>query len=176
MVSYEGYVAGWLNSSVHDFLAALFPSPAKALRYALITCLDSNPHPASLLDSSPELKSLAAGAKTLGTALLLPTGLLMERGAAHRYFYGFDEIWFFPGEPTQAKPASASLVGPARVDQSRLDALGKWMSHNACSLALGDGEGLNFVVKARGLVRHLLGHSLEQPRPSVAPFGAAEPV
>jgi hypothetical protein len=175
MVSYEGYVAGWLNSSIRDFLGA-FPPTARGLKYALITCLDSNPHPRSLLDSSPELKPLAAEAPPLGTALLLPTRLLLERGSTHRLFYGFDEIWFFPGAPTQAKPESASLVGPARVDQRRLDALGQWMSHNACSLALGDGEGLNFVVKARGLVSYLLAHSMEQPQPSVAPFETADPV
>jgi hypothetical protein len=38
------------------------------------------------------------------------------------------------------------------------------MSAHSCSLALGDGNGLNFVAKARGLVKYLLGHSLDQPQ------------
>ena len=56
LVSSKEYVAGWLDSSVHDFLAVL--SPAAGMKYALITCLDSNPKPASLLNTSPELKPI----------------------------------------------------------------------------------------------------------------------
>jgi hypothetical protein len=37
-----------------------------------------------------------------------------------------------------------------------------------CSLGLGGGEGLNFVVPASGLARYLLGHSIEQPEPSLS--------
>ena len=44
-VSYKDYVAGWLDSSIHDFLAALSLRTATT-RYALITCLDSNRNPA----------------------------------------------------------------------------------------------------------------------------------
>lgn len=55
-----------------------------------------------------------------------------------------------------------------------MDELGDWMKRNSCSLGLGDGEGLNFVVKAHGLTRHLLGHSLNQPRVASVPYAAAE--
>jgi len=34
-------------------------------------------------------------------------------------------------------------------------------------MALGDGEGLNIIVKARGLVKHLLGQSISQPAPTL---------
>jgi hypothetical protein len=37
------------------------------------------------------------------------------------------------------------------------------MIANGCSMALGDGEGLNILVRARGLVSHLFGHSINQP-------------
>ena len=42
------------------------------------------------------------------------------------------------------------------------------MTDNGCSLALGSGEGLNFVVRAHGLVRFLLGYSIEQPESALA--------
>jgi hypothetical protein len=173
MVQYKNYVAGWLDSSIHDFLGS-FPPRSTSTMYALITCLDSNFDPRALLDTSPELKSLSGNATPLGKGILLPTKRLLEANAREQCFFGFDEIWFFPSERIEPKPDSAGLVGPARVDQKRLDELGRWLSGNSCSLALGDGVGLNFIIKAQGLVRHLLGHSLEQPQPSVTPFETAD--
>lgn len=165
IVSYKDYVAGWLDSSIHDFLKVLSASAADA-KYALITCLDSNPNPASLRNNSPELKPIAKRLRVLGNGLLLPTEVLLEwRG---RIFFGFDEVCFFPSKNIQPKPSSVSLVGPARVDQTTLNKLGKWMADNSCSLALGDGEGLNFVIRAHGLARFLLGYSIEQAEPALA--------
>ena len=46
--SQEGYVAGWLDSSVHDFHRSCL-SPRASTKYARITWLDSNPKPAALL-------------------------------------------------------------------------------------------------------------------------------
>jgi hypothetical protein len=171
IVSYKDYVAGWLDSSIHDFLEVLSPGNAAA-KYALITCLDSNAAPASLRKKSPELKLLASKARTLGTGLLLPTELLLQANSQSRILFGFDEIWFFPSNNIEAKAESPSLVGPGRLDQEKLNKLGGWMSRCSCSLALGDGEGLNFIVKAQGLAKCLLGHSLTQPEPTVTPFEA----
>ncbi len=173
MVHYQHYVAGWFDSSVHDFLGVL-PANSRSMKYALITCIDSNCDLRSLLDKSPELKRIESAARSVARGLLLPTKLLIEADLHSQVFFGFDEIWFFPSERVQPKPESVSLVGPARIDQAKLDKLGKWMSHNSCSLALGDGEGLNFIAKARGLVAYLLGHSREQPQPSVTRFETAD--
>ena len=162
IVSYQDYVAGWLDSSVHDFLQVGTLGAGEAA-YALITRLDSNPNPASLRNKSPELKAIAKKVEILGTGLLLPTELLLETESRHQIFFGFDEVWFFPNKSIQPKPDSISIVGPARLNKARLKVLGKWMASNSCSLALGGGEGLNFVVKAHGLVKPLLGHSIEQP-------------
>jgi hypothetical protein len=169
IVSYKDYVAGWLDSSIHDFLQVFSPDSATT-KYALITCLDSNGAPASLRKKSPELKFLANKARTLETGLFLPTELLLQANSRNRIFFGFDEIWFFPSDSIEAKAGSPSLVGPGRLDQEKLNKLGGWMSRCSCSLALGDGEGLNFIVKAQSLARGLLGHSLAQPEPTVAPF------
>jgi hypothetical protein len=173
IVHYKYYVAGWLNSSIHDFLR-MIPPNSRSMKYALITCIDSNLDLRSLLGRSPELRPIAKQVQPLEGGLLLPTKLLVEADSRSQIFFGFDEIWFFPSERIQPKPNSASLVGPARIDQRRLDKLGKWMSRNSCALALGDGAGLNFVVKARGVVGHLLGHSIEQSQPSVTPFEIAD--
>lgn len=167
IVSYKNYVAGWLDTSVHDFLEVLSPRAAST-KYALITCLDSNPNPASLRTKSPELKSIANRLEIRGTGLLLPTKLLLETDASKRLFFGFDEVWFFPNKSIQPKPPSGFLVGPARLNQARLEKLGKWMAANSCSLALGGGEGLNYVVRAHGLVRFLLGYSIEHPESALA--------
>jgi hypothetical protein len=166
IVSYKDYVAGWLDASIHDFLEVL--SPSADAKYTLITCLDSNPNPAALREKSPELKPIAHKLDIVGTGLLLPTKLLLGADSGRRIFFGFDEVWFFPTKSIRPKPADASLVGPARLDQARLEKLGRWMTDNACSLALGGGEGLNFVVPARGLVRFLLGSSIEQPEPTLS--------
>jgi hypothetical protein len=175
MVKVKDYVAGWLDSSIHDFLPVL-PAASASARYALITCLDSNDEPRALLDKSPEFKRLAAQTKPLGKGLLLPTKSLAAADADGQVFFGFDEVWFFPGADIDPKPDSGSLVGPTRIDKRRLAALEEWMSANACSLALGDGEGLNFIVKAKGLVACLLAHSLDQPEPVVTPFETADSV
>lgn len=165
LVLYKDYVAGWLDSSIDDFLE-VFPRNLPNAMYALITCLDSNLDPASLLNRSPHLSSLVEDAHPLGKGLLLPTRSLLKAHSTGQIFFGFDEVWFFPSPDIEPKPDSAWLVGPARIDQKELDKLASWMESNSCSLALGDGEGLNFIVKARGLVKYLLGHSISQRQPT----------
>ena len=167
IVSNKDYVAGWLDSSIHDFLEVPLPSVAST-KYALITCLDSNQNPASIRNKSPELKPIAKKLQIVGSGLLLPTELLLETESSNRKFFGFDEVWFFPSKSIQPKPPSASIIGPTRLNRARFNKLGKWMSENSCSLALGGGEGLNFVVRAHGLARFLLGYSIEQPESALA--------
>jgi hypothetical protein len=165
MIKYKDYLAGWLNSSIHDFLEAT-PLKSSKARYALITCLDSNLNPSSLRDRAQEIEPLLSVAQSLGSGLLVSTKRLMEFRSSTRIFFGFDEIFFFKNRITEPKPDLAWLIGPARADQQTMDRLGQWMLANDCTLALGDGEGLNVIVKARGLVRYLIGHSLNQPSPS----------
>jgi hypothetical protein len=167
ILSQEGYVAGWLDSTVHDFLEVLSPR-AQSTKYALITCLDSNVKPASLLDRSPELKAHADEFESIGGGLLIPTAKLIEIEKGQRILFGFDELWFFRHREIEPKPSSASIVGPGRLDKARLGKLGKWMKASECTMGLGGGEGLNFVVRAHGLARIILGFSIEQPELSLA--------
>lgn len=165
LVSNRSFVAGWLDSSIHEFLRALPPGGA-ATKYALITCLDSNPTPAKLRHTSPELRPIAKESAVLGRGLLVRTDALLHAERQQQIFFGFDEIWFFPNKSIQPKPDVASLVGPSRVTQSGLNKLGKWMTANSCSMGLGGGEGLNFIVRAQGLSRFLLGYTIQQPETS----------
>ena len=170
MVSYQSYVSGWLDSSIHDFLGVL-PRKSAATEYALITCLDSNLNPASLLEKMPGLTRIASECQLCGTGLLLPTRLLLEADSDNQIFFSFDEVWFFPKNEVEPKPRSAWLVGPRRIDQMKIESLGRWMSRNCCSFALGDGEGLNYIIRADGLVKHLLGHSIYDPQPTADVVG-----
>jgi hypothetical protein len=166
MLQHKEYVAGWLDSSIHDFLA-VFPYGSKATAFALITCLDSDLNPRSLLKKSPALKAALNDAKPLKNGLLLPSKLFREASFCDQVFFGFDEIWFFPGDEIEPKPESAWIVGPKRIDQAKLKELGDWMVKNGCSLALGDGDGMNVIVKAHGLVKYLIAHSMSQPEPTL---------
>src|SRR5271165_4831480 len=154
ILHYKEYVAGWLDTSIHDFLETYQPN-SRAGEFALITCLDSDLNPKSLLKRSGEFAIAMKDAKPLGNALLLPVRQLHAVTFRDRVFFGFDEVWFFPSDRIEAKPDSAWLVGPGRIGQKTLDELGSWMVANSCSLGLGDGVGLNFLVKARGLMKYL---------------------
>jgi hypothetical protein len=165
MVHYNGYVAGWLNSSIEEFLGVL-PRNSESTAYALITCLDSDPAPASLIKRNPHLEAAMNGVATLKKGLLLPSKTLLKASLRSRLFVGFDEIWFFPTPEIEPKPEAISIVGPNRVDQQTLEALGHWMDANGCSLALGDGGGLNVIVRAYGLVKYVIGHTLSQRGPT----------
>jgi hypothetical protein len=164
-------VAGWLDSSIHDFLEAFADVP-DSTAYALVTCLDSQPNTASLLRRSPDLRSVARKCQLVGHAILLPTATLLEANAQTPLFTGFDEVWFFPNDTIEPKPDSAWLVGPNRISRSKLQVLGPWMRKNNCTLGLGDGEGLNVAVKGHEMARYLIAHSLSQPQHAVS--GEAE--
>jgi len=161
MVSYKEYVAGWLDSSIPNLLAA-FPPNLVSHSFALITCLDSNPGPASLLEKIPFFRD-TLGAVGHANGLLMPARMLQEPSIREQLFFGFDEIWFFSNDRIEPQPETSCLVGPHRVDQDQLNKLGPWMTNNNCELALGDGVGLNFIVKAEGFVRYLITQSLAQP-------------
>ena len=165
LIKHNNYVAGWLDSSVHDFLAEI-PAAFPSIQFALITCLDSHRAPADLLATSPELLAIGAGARALGHGLLLPTSMLLAAEASNRIMFGFDEVWFFPHDDIRAKTVEAGLVGPGRIRQPEMDLLGRWMEANSCSMGLGDGEGLNLILQARGLMKYFVGNSIHQPSPS----------
>lgn len=111
-------------------------------------------------------------AKTVKNAVLIPSRLFERPDIRDALFGGFDEIWFFPSERVKPKPRAGSIVGPNRIEQSKLDLLGPWMAANGCSIGLGDGNGLNLILKARGFAREVVAKSLEQPAPLSEPHAS----
>lgn len=164
-VKFKQLAAGWLDTSIQEFLSR-FPRRSRSAAYAYVTMLDSDPSPRKLLRSSPELKGLDRAARPLGKGFIVATPDLLDAVARTTVFHGFDEVWFFPTDDVPPKPVGVSIVGPRRIDQSKLNRVGRWMIENRCPLALGDGAGLNVVVKARGFIRHLLASSMSQSPPS----------
>src|SRR2546428_5468474 len=92
MVRYNEYVAGWLDSSIRDFLAA-FPRSSENAAYALITCLDSGLDPASLLKKNPNLRMALNGVNMLKKGVIVPLKVLQKANLRDQLFVGFDEIW-----------------------------------------------------------------------------------
>ena len=62
------------------------------------------------------------------TGLLLPTDVLLEADSRSQIFFGLMRSGSFRTHRIEPKPDSAWLVGPARIDQAKLDKLGKWMA------------------------------------------------
>jgi hypothetical protein len=158
----QGIYRGLVKQFDSRFLGGIL-RPFESVQFALITCLDSSFNVYSLLDRSPALRPLKNEAKSLGEGLLVPTKRILNVEREHPIFYGFDEVWFFRDAPSHPKPRSITLVGPERIDQKKLAVVVPWLMSNSCSLALGDGVGLNLIAKVQGLVRYLVEHSADQP-------------
>jgi hypothetical protein len=146
------YFAGWIDTTIHDFLCSMGPSSLGS-QYAFITCVDSSPDMASLLTKSKHLKALARRAEIHMGGLLVPTGYLRMREMDTQMFYGFDEIWFCRRRPTSRKPKTISITGPARITGRAMPKIAAWMQENTVSLGLGDGTGMNFCVRVLGLAK-----------------------
>jgi hypothetical protein len=167
LVSCGPYTAAWMDSNLHDFLAVFQAFPS--MQFALISCLDSNRNVRDLLEDSPELEpTIKCHTRVIGQSLVVPTKQLLDADRSQRLLFGFDEVWFFPNEDVTPLPAGTGIVGPRRISQERINALGKWMKANSCSLGLGDGDGINIVSKASGLVKYILGSSIYQSVPASA--------
>jgi hypothetical protein len=149
------YCAGWIDSSIHDFLADI-ETPPNSMKYALITCLDSCHTVGSILDESTALRSLRRRAVVVGGGFLVSTKRLLSAERTDRIFYGFDEIWFFPRPNVEPNPKQVCLTGPTELAGALPTRLVQWMERSRCSLGLGDGTGLNFVAKLSGVARYLI--------------------
>jgi hypothetical protein len=175
MVSNKNYIAGWLYGSIHE-LVKLFRPTSDDMAYALITSLDSDVAPGRLLSSSPDWASLMPTAKAVGEFIIVETKDLVRAEHQAPIFFGFDEVWFFPNDTIELKPISPWIVGPARIDDGKLKGLAGWMNKNDCACGFGDGEGINFVVKApEGIARYIFGYSLAQVAPDAVTGIVASP-
>lgn len=149
------YVAGWIDTTVHDFLRDIAEPPSN-MAYALVTCLDSEFDVASLADRSPHLRSLTGKGERVGSGILVTTRQLLAADRQERIFFGFDEVWFFPKRDVTPKPEGLVMTGPEHVTPDDLRQHGDWMKANSCSLGLGDGTGLNYCLRVKGVAQYVV--------------------
>ncbi|MEI8373769.1 MAG: hypothetical protein WCJ35_13155 [Planctomycetota bacterium] len=148
------YMSGWVDTSIHDFLSAI-EVPPSSMAYALITCLDSNPDIRSLASTSKHLNGIRTKPKFVGKGLILTTRKLLDAERHGRIFFGFDEIWFSAKPIIIPKPDDLIITGPGRLSAEVVDRYGHWLDVSGCTLGLGDGTGMNFCFRVRGLVKHI---------------------
>ena len=152
------YIAGWIDTTIHDFLSGV-EQPAAGMAYALITCLDSSFDVGSFWDRHADLSALKGKAEVVGEGLLLPTSHLLDIDSRTRLFRGFDEVWFFPRRGVTAKPDGLVLTGPDRIGADDIRLYRHWMGANNCSLGLGDGTGMNYWLRVRGAAKYVVAAS-----------------
>ena len=155
MMRLSDYQTGRIDTTIQDFLSKV-DEPPSTMAYALITCLDSNFDVPSLLELSEPLRPLMGKCKPVGQGILLTTRQLLTANRHRRIFFGFDEVWFFPAPAITPKPEDLVITGPSVIDPGDIDGYREWMEANDCSLGLGDGEGMNFCMKVRGVARYIV--------------------
>lgn len=151
----EEYLGGWIDNSVHLFLSHSSEHWSQ-FRYALITCLDSNTDVGAIIHKNSHLKSLEEFGEIVGKGLRVTTAQLLEAEQKERIFYGFDEVWFSHTKAFAPKPRSAWLTGPSELHAHLPDELVQWMNDSQCMLGIGDGTGLNYVVKISGVAERCI--------------------
>jgi len=156
MPNHFDYSVGWVESTIHEFLLSIEVPPPAAMAYALITCVDSCFDLPLVVERGREVHQARLNGKFVGKGFLLKTSDLLESERKHPIFFGFDEVFFFASRPRKSKPDSLILVGPARHSHPLPPKWVDWLRRNRCSLALGDGTGLNFIAKLEGIAKYLV--------------------
>ena len=170
MSGQSDYMAGWIDTSVHDFLQEI-EEPTSSMKYALITYLDSSPDVASIFKKSDQFSHLKEKMKAVGAGALLTTRQLLAAQRQRRIFFGFDEVWFFPNPVISNKPEGFVITSPYSIDSEQINQYSTWLSVNKCSLGLGDGNGMNYCLRIRGAAKYIVQainesnpHSLDSER------------
>ena len=167
MLKTEEYSTGWIDSTIHAFLAEINSPPAN-MSYALITGIDSCFDLPYIIARSLSLKELGPKGHIIGKGLIVETKKLLTAEHKKPIFFGFDEIWFFPKRNIQPKPDKIFITRPKDLLEGLPEELVEWMDNNKCSLGLGDGIGLKFVARLTGIAKYLVQHWSESTRSNQA--------
>lgn len=163
MARRDEYQAGWINTTIHDFLEEI-AEPPSSMEYALITCLDSSPEVASIIDKSKHAADLKGKCRRVGAGALLKTRRLLAAQRRSRIFFGFDEVWFFPGHAISRKPESFVITASYPLKPEQIGQHSEWLISNKCSLGIGDGEGMNYCLRIRGVAKYIV-HAINEGKP-----------
>jgi hypothetical protein len=155
MAKASDYTPGWIDTTIHDFLLEV-NEPSPSMGYALITCLDSSFQVARTVQANDELNGLANVSKKVGDGILVATRKLISFERRKRIFFGFDEVWFFSRSDVRPKPKGLVITGPAKITCEMILSHSQWMRNSGASLGLGDGTGMNFCAKLRGVAKYLI--------------------
>jgi len=114
--------------------------------YALISVIDSSSRVTALPGLIAERERRDSDYAPLGDGLVVPWRVLAELIRAESFFTGFDELWLFGEQPTEAKPESVPLTSDLPLRGAPAGALIDWTRRTRAVAGLGDGDGLNFVT------------------------------
>jgi len=147
-------LVGWLDSS----LGAILERDSNALArfaFAYVTCIDSNTD-LRKVGSVQAIVVEHEAARYLGDGFVVPGSLVSHVARRFNLFVGFDEVWCFNTTPRYEKPASMSIVGPARLSkETEPHGLREWMLTSRCELGVGDGVGMNYAAAHASTARWL---------------------
>lgn len=137
--------AGWCDASIGDLLSHQ-PELVTQWAFVLVTCLDSA-RDLSTAYIGLEVVRRFPRCEFLGRGLLVPGPLFQEADRALGLFNSFDEVWCYASRPEMEKPGDASVLpDPSLDDDAPTAATVEWMHASRCTLALGDGFGLNYLT------------------------------
>ncbi len=148
-------MTGWADANIHEFLLAM-EKPSSSMAYALITCLDSNLGIGALASVAKHFDDVRSKPRVVGKGLSLTTRKLLDAERRERIFFGFDEIWFSAKPITLTKPKGLVITGPERLRSELVDEHCGWLDASGCTLWLGDGTGMNFCLRVRGLAKRIV--------------------
>jgi len=149
------FYAEWLpDIDISSVLAGMHEVIAQ-FPYVVLSCLDSARSVASL----PSIQSFAASRglsrDVLGEDLLLDGPRFQLLATDENFLTGFDEVWFCQQRPYVESPRGFVLTSDRPIQGSPPQAVRAWMTDADCELALGDGDGLNYITSSLGLARLL---------------------
>jgi len=132
----ECSVRAWLEE--HQVTVARLP-------FILISTIDSNRPVADMPWAVAKGRSDPGWA--LSTSPLVISGSSTVELLDQNLFTGFDELWVPAQMPVTDPPDDANLVAPRALDVEVPPAVLAWLTLSGCRLGVGDGEGMNYVVR-----------------------------
>jgi hypothetical protein len=150
----DDLIVGWVDTSIRDLLRA-DTSELTRFTYWLVTSIDSTTD-LTRHATAQAIVAQHASCAFLGQGVLIPGKAVASIAAHFDLFNGFDEAWLFAIKPDTSKPAGLSTVAPLNLGSDAVPPLlASWMKQSTCSLALGDGVGLNYATTSEPTARLL---------------------
>ena len=154
---------GWVDlqeQSEIEGLAILAPDFFSQFPHALVTCIDSNWAPGLSVGIRKEIEACGIRVEVYGDGLLTTGESVRILADKAHFFNGFDQVWFFSGEPREPCPlrlnwGTGDALEPGwELSQGVLDAVA-WMARSGARLGLGDGFCLNYLTTDLELAEEL---------------------